>query len=140
MSGIPNQLDEDMWYLYHGTGEKSALALLAGAPLALDVATSLKIDGRPGFYLAEHLDDAVFFAARRAPTEGAGLILQYGIGETALGELISSGAVWEPIPGGTSSSFSGRQLVVPPTAFALFDSLRAAGQISVELVPLRIEP
>ena len=52
---------------YHGTDVNSAVALLNGAPLLLEVAMNLKTDGLPGFYLATDWRDAEYFAARRQP-------------------------------------------------------------------------
>src|SRR5215470_16596430 len=52
---------------YHGTDIASAGNLLRGEPLSTAAAAARKIDGPPGFFLATEVDDAIFFALRRAP-------------------------------------------------------------------------
>ena len=52
---------------FHGTDIESARTLLRGEPLNVEKAEAQKIDGPPGFFLATEVDDAMFFALRRAP-------------------------------------------------------------------------
>ena len=114
--------------LFHGTDLKSAEALLKNPKLDADVAAAKKIDGPEGFYLADDVGDAEFFAARREP----GAILQYDIDEGASAALAEAGAVTRPIPRGARSPyFQGNEFVVPPEAFNLFNALLDAGKILV---------
>jgi len=118
--------------MYHGTDVGSAIALLNGAPLNVDIAAANKIDGPPGFFLATNPGDAEFFAARRAP----GAVLQYDLSDTAVRTLVTGGATIAPIPRGPNSPFfGGSQMIVPSPLFSTFDQLRASGQINV--VPAR---
>jgi hypothetical protein len=114
---------------YHGTSVASGLGLLNGAPLDAATALQQKIDGDDGFYLATHPSDAEYFAARREP----GTVLQYKMTDEALSILQSSGAYMSPIPVGPKSpTFSGSQLVVPPSSFSTFNSLQQSGNITVK--------
>ena len=65
--------DED-----YGTYIVSAKAA-GGQPLSRAEATARKSDGPPGFFLAVEVDDAIFFALRRAP----GGVLEYRLSPTA---------------------------------------------------------
>ena len=71
---------------------------------------------------------AAFFAVRRAP----GAVLRYTISAAAASTLLSRGASVSAIPQGAfPAAFPGRQFVVPPGLFALFDRLRRAGAVLV---------
>jgi hypothetical protein len=112
----------------HGTAEAYAVGFLRGAPLSQEVATTLKIDGPPGFYLAEEESDAEFFALRRS----RGAIIFVEIEEEALSVLESAGARLQPIPGTLRSpKFAGSELWIPVSAFDTFNQLRDEGAISV---------
>ncbi len=118
--------------LYHGTDFASARALLAGAPLNVEAALNNKYPTERGlspvgFYLTPDVGAAEMFAYRRAP----GGILQYTVSNSALASLTAAGAYLEPIPAGRLPRSPGTQLVIPPSAFPLFDELRAAGKIIV---------
>ena len=52
---------------FHGTDIELARTLLQGESLNIEKAAVHKIDGPPGFFLATEIDDAMFFAFRRAP-------------------------------------------------------------------------
>jgi hypothetical protein len=117
-------------FWYHGTDVQSGLALLNGLGLDAAAAAARKIDGPPGFFLAEDMDDAAFFAARRQ-----GTILEIQLSDRAYSQLRTAGMVRQPIPQGFSTRFNGDELLVTPHAFAVFNQLRAAGEI--EFLPAR---
>jgi hypothetical protein len=113
---------------YHGTSLSAAFSLLNGAELRLEVALAQKIDGPPVFYLADEPDVAAFFAVRRAP----GAVLKYAVSAAASAALLNQGATVGLIPQGAFPAvFPGRQFVVPPAVFRLFNRLRRAGAITV---------
>lgn len=112
---------------YHGTDIASARNLLRGEPLSTAEAAARKIDGPPGFFLATEVDDAIFFALRRAP----GGVLEYRLSAHAIEQLRVAGAVYRPIPPGKVIRFLGNELHIPPGAFALLNQLRAAGEIVI---------
>ena len=117
--------------LYHGTDRDSALALLDGEDLDLYVATERHVNGAPGFYLASSQNDAVYFAARRAP----GSILIVDITDDALAELLAGGAIRRHIPESPgSASFEGDEVYLPPALFGTFDEMRRAARIKVSYV------
>ena len=119
-----------MLTLYHGTDLLSALALARGARLSRRAAAARKIDGPAGFFLASSRIDAEYFALRR----GSGGIIEYTLTEEAVRVLGGVGAVVRPIPATPRSPrFSGVELVVPPTGFAQFNSLRNRGEIDAGL-------
>lgn len=119
---------------YHGTDARSALNLLNGAPLDVAAAAAAKIDGPPGFFLATHEADAVFFAVRLGRRPGG--ILRYDLSAITLVGLHAAGAVLRPIPRTSRSpAFNGDELHVPPTAFGDFDRLRQAGELVVSPAP-----
>jgi hypothetical protein len=93
------------------------------------VAASRKLGGPPGFFLASDEREAAFFAARR----GAGTVIEIRLSATATQVLMANGAVRQPIPRGISARFQGEELIVPPSAFLVFNNLRAAGEI--HLIP-----
>ena len=112
---------------YHGTHTDSAARLGAGSEVDSDVAVDLHIDGDLGFYLADHLDDAEFFALRR----WSGAVVVYEFGPHALDELLAAGATQGPIPGGCPPYFQGQELFVPAALFPLFNELLKGGDINV---------
>jgi|SRR5205807_8840977 len=112
---------------YHGTDIVSARNLLRGEPLSTAAAAARKIDGPPGFFLAIEVDDAIFFALRRAP----GGVLEYRLSANAVEQLQVAGAVYRPIPPGKAIRFFGKEFYIPLEAFALFNRLRAAGEIAI---------
>ena len=117
---------------YHGTDLRSAVRLLNGAPLDAAVAAAAKIDGPPGFFLATVESDADYFAARRS----RGGVLRYNLSATAVARLTAAGAVPRPIPmTGDPPYFAGDEFYVPPSAFDLFNRLRASGEIVVVPAP-----
>lgn len=113
---------------FHGTSASSAHAILRGDPLDVRIAASLHIDGEPGFYLASEIADAEFFAVRRP--EG-GVVLTFDIGESAIATLLTAGGVQRSIPGGRPPYFTGDELVIPTSAFGVFNERRAEGEIHV---------
>ena len=116
--------------LFHGTDIVSALALLNGGSLSLDMATSQKYStevglSTVGFYLTPEIGAAEYFAARR---EGG--VIQFNFRHEALTNVIGAGAIIQPIPQGKLGGGSpGTELIVLPRAFPVFDSLRSKGQI-----------
>jgi len=90
-----------------------------------------KIDGPLGFFLAELIDDAVFFAARRS----SGTLLEVMISTTAMGGLLAAGSVRRPIPHGKMITFQGDELFIPPGAFPECNRRRARGEL--KLLPVR---
>ena len=112
---------------YHGTDIVSARGLLRGEPLNTAEAMARKIDGPPGFFLATEVDDAIFFALRRAP----GGVLEYRLSSNAVEQLRVAGAVCRPIPPGKAIRFLGNEFYIPLEAFDLFNQLRAAGEIAI---------
>lgn len=112
---------------YHGTDIVSARNLLGGEPLSVAEATARKIDGPPGFFLAIEVDDAIFFALRRAP----GGVLEYRLAPNAVEQLQAAGAMCRPIPPGKAIRFLGNELYIPPEAFAVLNQLRVVGVIVV---------
>lgn len=114
---------------FHGTDAATARSLLGGAPLDAAAAAARKIDGKPGFFLAAHADDAAYFALRR----GEGAVLKYhlsdvavrrlgGLPTTALGRL------------GTYGQFLGGEAVVSVDSFGTFNDLLSAGEIKISPV------
>ena len=79
---------------FHGTDIVSARTLLQGNPLSAEEAMARKIDGPPGFFLAAAVDDAVFFALRRAP----GGVVAFHLSWRAVETLQAAGAVRRRIP------------------------------------------
>jgi hypothetical protein len=123
---MPRRDPGGVWY--HGTGLASALSLLNGAELRLEIALEQKIDGPPGCYLADDPDAAVFVAVRRAP----GAVLRYTLSAAATSTLLARGATIAPIPRGAfPTAFPGRQFVVLPALFAQFNRLRRIGAVLV---------
>jgi hypothetical protein len=88
---------------FHGTDIASARNLLQGSPLSAVKAAARKIDGPPGFFLATEVEDAVFFALRRAPGEVVALRLACQAVET----LQAAGAIRRRIPPGKTIQFLG---------------------------------
>jgi hypothetical protein len=111
--------------LYHGTSVKSALGFLNGEALEATAAAAAKIDGPPGFFLATHSEDAMYFALRRQ-----GTVLEYKFSAHAIQKL---GGMQAPPLGalGKFGRFMGGEVVVTNDAFGLFNSLREAGHITV---------
>jgi hypothetical protein len=93
-------------------------------------AAKRKIDGPPGFFLAQEKDDAAFFALRRQ-----GTILEVRLSANAYRQLETAGMIRQPIPRGLLVAFLGDELVIPPEAFAPFNQLRSAGEI--QFLPAR---
>jgi hypothetical protein len=83
-----------------------------------------KIDGPPGFFLAQDVDEAAFFALRRQ-----GTILEIWLSPDAYRLLVAAGMVQRPIPGGFLATFTGDELFIPPQAFPTFNQLRSGGEI-----------
>jgi len=112
---------------FHGTDIESAHTLLQGEPLNVEKAAAHKIDGPPGFFLATEVDDAIFFALRRAP----GGVLAYHLSLHAVEQLQAAGMLRRQIPPGKTIRFIGDEIVIPPEAFTVFNGLREAGEIFV---------
>lgn len=112
---------------FHGTDIESARTLLRGEPLNVEKAAAHKIDGPPGFFLATEVDDAMFFALRRAP----GGVLACHLSLYAVEQLQAAGMLRRPIPPGKTIRFIGDEMVMPPEAFSVFNGLREAGEIFV---------
>jgi hypothetical protein len=112
---------------FHGTDIVSARNLLQGSPLSAEEAAARKIDGPPGFFLATEMDDAVFFALRRAP----GGVVIFRLSFQAVETLQAVGAVRRRIPPGQAIQFLGDEVVIPPKAFEVFNTLRETGEIAV---------
>lgn len=113
---------------YHGTDVESGLALLNGRNLDQTIASSRKIDGPEGFFLATHVEDAEFFAMRR----GRGTVLEFHFSDRAVKELNAAGVIRQAIPGGPKSPrFFGDGLIIHPERFDLFNRLRGAGHITI---------
>ena len=82
--------------------------------------------------MATALDDAIFFALRRAP----GVVLQIDFTAVALLELHAHGLRRQPIPQGPRSPyFLGEELLAPPSLFERFNRLRRAGEIVISPAP-----
>lgn len=114
--------------LYHGTDIGSAQNLLGGEGLDAAKAAASKLDGPQGFFMATDEAAAEFFALRRSP----GGMLQYDLSADAVRQLEAAGARLGPIPQGNfPGHLPGNEFVVPPSAFGLFNELRAAGEIVV---------
>jgi hypothetical protein len=107
-----------------GASVASGLGFLNGMVLEETEARSRKIDGDPGFFLAEIKDDAAFFALRRQ-----GTIIAIRLSAQAYRQLTTAGMVRRPIPKGFLVTFLGDELWIPPDAFAAFNQLRIAGEI-----------
>ena len=112
---------------FHGTNIESACKLLRGEPLNVEKAAAQKIDGPPGFFLATEIDDAMFFALRRAP----GGVLAFRLALHAVEQLQAAGMIRRQIPPGKTIRFMGDEMVIPPAAFEVFNRAREAGEISV---------
>jgi hypothetical protein len=112
---------------FHGTDIVSARNLLQGSPLSAEEAAARKIDGPPGFFLATEVDDAVFFALRRAP----GGVVAFRLSFQAVETLQVVGAIRRRIPPGQTIQFLGDEVVIPPEAFGVFNVLRETGEITV---------
>jgi hypothetical protein len=122
--------DRERWLtVFHGTDRATALALVGGAPLAVEAATSKHIDGAIGFYLSDSPASAEFFAQRRASAGNPGAVLPFGMTLSAFATLQGAGAVFRPIPQGTGGRLPGNELYIPPNAFPIFEGLRREGQI-----------
>ena len=104
---------------FHGTDIVSARTLLQGNPLSAEEAMARKIDGPPGFFLATEVDDAVFFALRRAP----GGVVAFHLSLRAVETLQAAGAVRRRIPPGKTIRFLGDEVVIPLEAFGIFNTL-----------------
>jgi len=113
--------------VFHGTDIESARRLLQGEPLNREKAAAQKIAGPPGFFLAIEVDDAMFFALRRAP----GGILAFRLSWYAIEQLQLAGMVRRQIPPGKTMRFIGEELVLVLEAFEVFNRLREMGEISV---------
>ena len=84
---------------FHGTDIESARILLRGEPLNVEKAAAHKIDGPPGFFPATEVDDAMFFALRRAP----GGVLACHLSLYAVEQLQAAGMRRRQIPPGRLS-------------------------------------
>lgn len=112
---------------FHGTEIVSARNLLQGHPLSVEEAAARKLDGPPGFFLATEVEDAVFFALRRAP----GGVVAFRLSLRAVETLQAAGALRCRIPPGKTIQFLGDEMVIPLEAFGIFNILREAGEIAV---------
>ncbi len=122
--------DRNRWLpFFHGTDRATAVALLGGAPISVEAATAVHIDGAIGFYLTDSNVAAEFFARRRHTAANPGAILPFGMTVSAFRALQGMGAIFQPIPQGTGGHIPGQELYVPPTAFAAFEQLRHEGLI-----------
>lgn len=132
MPATAQEGDYDLDRYFHGTDAASAIGLLNGNPLDAHAATSMKIDGPPGFFLASLESEAEFFALRRSSP----VVLRYNLSENAVTQLQAAGALIRLIPRGPRSPFfQGNELHVPPSAFVLFDQLRLSLEIVVAPCP-----
>jgi RHS repeat-associated protein len=123
-------------YFYHGTSAESGLALLNGAPLSIEGVQQNTNGAPPGFYLATDPVEAQYFGSLKATQIGS-TVLQYGMTNSAVSALAAAGATIGPIPqSGANVAFQGQQFVIPPSAFGVFNALRASGGITVKPSPL----
>lgn len=118
--------------LFHGSDISSLVNLLNGAPLDQMIATENKFPperglSEIGFFLTPDREAAEGFAFRRA-----GNVITFSFTPSALEGVISAGSIIRPIaPFGRSSISPGIELIVLPSAFPTFNSLRSSGQILV---------
>jgi hypothetical protein len=114
---------------YHGTDVDSALSFLNGGELDAAAAAAGKVEaGTPAaFFLATDYDAAAYMALRRAP----GAVLKYEFTEDALSQIKGAGSIQQAIPFGGKVAPPGEELLIPESAFGLFNNLRAAGKIRV---------
>lgn len=118
---------------YHGSKISSATALLAGAPLSIKAALENRTFTGDvlGFYLATDVEVAEHWGAVSARGGPYG-VLRYTLTTTAYTSLRQANAFWRPVPPITPhQSSAGYELVIPATAFPVFDGLRLSGQIAV---------
>jgi hypothetical protein len=113
---------------FHGTSERSAFALLSGAPLDATVARELSTTGATGaFYLATDIDDALYLASLKGERYA---VLSVDIDAGAQRDLAAAGCRLQPIPqAGKLVPFEGDEFVISPSAYGIFDALRAEGRI-----------
>ncbi|HXH59382.1 hypothetical protein [Iamia sp.] len=113
---------------FHGTVELSARELLDGAPLDRDVARQRSAGSEGGcFYLATELDDAIFLGSLH---DASLVVIRIDIDQVALARLLDEGCHPQPIPlAGARVPFAGEELVVVPSAFGTFNTLRETGRI-----------
>ena len=102
---------------FHGTDIVFARNLLQGSPLNAEEAAARKIDGLPGFFLATEIDDAVFFALRRAP----GGVVAFSLSFQAVETLRAVGAIHRRILPGKTIQVLGDEVVFPVEAFGVFN-------------------
>jgi hypothetical protein len=113
--------------MYHGTSVESAVAFLNGAGLDVAAAVAQKIDGKVGFFLATHVDDAAYFALRRS-----GAILEFQFSEHAVRQL--GGLETSPLGAlGGYGYFLGGEVRIAAGMFERFNGLLAGGHIRVKL-------
>jgi hypothetical protein len=80
--------------------------------------------------------EAQYFGSLKATQIGS-TVLQYGMTNSAVSALAAAGATIGPIPqSGANVAFQGQQFVIPPSAFGVFNALRASGGITVKPSPL----
>lgn len=115
---------------YHGSDPKSLNSLLSGEILKSTIANKNKIDGPPGFYLADNPIAAEYFSVRR----GGHYLLRFDITYEGVGTLINSGAKLGPIPVG-KVNLPGNQLYIPLSSFGVFNGLLGSGDIIITAVP-----
>ncbi|MEQ9022534.1 MAG: polymorphic toxin-type HINT domain-containing protein [Pseudomonadales bacterium] len=113
--------------LYHGTDFNSALKFLNGAQLDSKIAAAKKIDGAPGFYLADQFDDAYYFGSRHG---NKFTVLKYELSAKAVRSLENAGSVFRPIPVG-DSFVKGNELFISNDIFDLFNKLVKSGDIKI---------
>jgi RHS repeat-associated protein len=143
---VPNTtmatLDQDSpgFTFYHGTDVSSGLSLLNGAPLSVLAATTNSNYNNipPGFYLATNPADAEDFATGAGGNKGTGgTVIQYNISASSMEALSAAGAGSSPITPGTNGFpiYQGPQFYIPASAFPVFNSGLASGNIRVKPWP-----
>lgn len=112
---------------FHGGSRLTTITIAAGAPLSVSVAEAQsRKEQALGFYMSPDPKIAVHFAALN-PQPG---ILQFNMTITAVEQLVAAGGTIGMMqPGGLKET--GTEFFLPPTAFGTFNSLRAAGEITV---------
>jgi hypothetical protein len=135
-TSMATQDQDSNFTFYHGTDTASGLSLLNGAPLSASAAgANSNFSGiAPGFYLATNIADATDFATDK----GAGaVVLQYNFKQSAMVALQGAGATISPIAPGANGFpvYQGSQLFIPVTAFPVFNTGLATGNITVVPAP-----
>ena len=121
---------DDRWEsLFHGTDIDSALALMNGMPLSYDPVRTNWRASEEGFYLTEDEGVAAHFAVTSEfGGDRPGAVVQYDFNEIAYTTIVGVSKV-RPLKGGRRFNPNADEIIVPPTAFPLFNGLMQQGQI-----------